>query len=271
MSRLKLTYAQQSCVKKAGLALQRAAPLWPGARVGVAVSGGVDSLVLLKTLKLRQAIVPFPVEIMALHCNPGFNVQNHAGFAQWLAREGISGHIETTDHGPVAHSQKNKSVCFLCSWFRRKRLFELCRQYSLTHLAFGHNADDMTDTFLLNFFRNGIVRGLPIGEKFFDGRLVVIRPLLLVEKKSIIQAARQWQLPVWDNCCPSAGNTARAEMAKLLAQINAGIPGAAKSALNALARWQLENESSNPVLPNESITSVSVKPAQAQGISNHRK
>lgn len=80
----KRSFAQELCVKSAGRAMQRAGMLWPGCRVGVAVSGGVDSFVLLKTLQIRQGIVPFPFEIMALHLNPGFDPQSHAALpAGW--------------------------------------------------------------------------------------------------------------------------------------------------------------------------------------------
>ena len=43
MSKEKLSYAQQVCVKSAGKAMQRTGMVGPGAKVGVAVSGGVDS------------------------------------------------------------------------------------------------------------------------------------------------------------------------------------------------------------------------------------
>lgn len=242
MPRTRYSYAQKICIKKSGLTLQQASPLWPGCRVGVAVSGGVDSFVLLKVLKIRQSIVPFNYELMALHCNPGFNTSDHANLLPWLASNGISGHIEICDFGPFAHSDENKkrSACFLCAWNRRKRLFELCSQYHLTHLAFGHNADDLASTFMLNLFRNGKVAGLPIGEKFFNGSLTVIRPLLLIEKKFIKQAANQWELPVWSNSCPSSGRTARQQAENLLLDISETIPKARRSAINALCRWQLE-------------------------------
>lgn len=236
------SFAQLTCIKKAGLALQKAAPLLPGARLGVAVSGGMDSLVMLKVLAIRQRILPFRTELMVLHCNPGFAQDSHKTMAAWLAREGIASHIETDDFGIVAHSEKNrkKSPCFLCAWLRRKKFFSLCAQYGLTHLAIGHNADDLLATFMLNFFRNGSRQSLPIAEKFFNNQLTLIRPMLLVEKKYIRQAARQWQLPVFANACPSNGKTARSAMENLLVKIDAELPGARRSALNALRRSALE-------------------------------
>ncbi|MBD5417260.1 MAG: adenine nucleotide alpha hydrolase family protein [Desulfovibrio sp.] len=244
MAREKRTYAQEVCVKAAGLAMQKTGMLRPGCRIGVAVSGGVDSFVLLKTLKIRQGIVPFRFEIMALHCNPGFEPDAHAALLPWLAAEGIPGHLELTDHGPEAHSERNRkrSACFRCAWLRRKRLFDLCRDYRLTHLALGHTADDLVTTFFLNLCRNGRVDGLAMRESFFRGGLTLVRPLLLVEKKYVSAAARQWGLPVWRNACPSAGHTARSEMEATLRQLAAGIPDARRSILRGLTRWQLTRD-----------------------------
>ena len=82
---MKLSYAQEVCVKAAGRAMQTTGMLEPGCRVGVAASGGVDSFVLLKVMQLRQRIVPFRFEFMALHVNPGFDPDNHRPLTEWLA------------------------------------------------------------------------------------------------------------------------------------------------------------------------------------------
>ena len=177
--REKRSYAQEVCVKSAGKAMQRTGMIRPGCRIGVAVSGGVDSFVLLKTLHIRQGIVPFRFEIMAIHLNPGFDPQSHMPLAAWLSRHGIPSHLEVTDFGPHAHSAGNqrRSPCFRCAWLRRKRLFELCARYRLTHLALGHNAEDLVSTFFMNLCRNGRVDGMSMNEPFFGGKLHLIRPL----------------------------------------------------------------------------------------------
>lgn len=242
MSREKYSYAQQVCIKAAGKAMQKTEMIHPGARIGVAVSGGMDSWVLLQVLRIRQRIVPFKFEIMALHINPGFDPANHAPLLPWLAEHGVPGHIEITDHGPRAHSPENRrnSACFYCSWLRRKRLFELCGHYNLTHLAFGHNADDLVSTFLMNLFQNGRVDGMSMKEDFFGGRLKVIRPLMLVEKADIARAVRQWGLTVWSNPCPSAGNTRRSEVMEEFKTLCKGSKDMKQNVFNALCRWQLD-------------------------------
>lgn len=242
---LKLTYAQEVCVRAAGRAMQATAMLEPGARVGVAVSGGMDSFVLLKVLQLRQRIVPFRFEFMALHLNPGFVPDNHAPLRDWLLTEGIAGHLEVTDHGPRGHSEENlrRSPCFYCARLRRKRLFALCETYRLTHLAFGHNADDLASTFLLNLTQTGRVEGMSMSEPFFRGRLRVIRPLLLVEKADIARAARQWELPVWSNPCPSAGSSRRADMLAALDALCGDSRFRRRNVFHGLTRWQMARDS----------------------------
>ncbi len=248
MKKKSRSFAQQTCVKSIGKAMQQTQMLVPKARIGVAVSGGVDSFVLLKCLHIRQSIVPFPFEIIALHINPGFDPQSHAQLLPWLLQAGIASHIDVTNHGPHAHSEENtrKSACFRCAWLRRKRLFELCEQYSLTHLAFGHTADDLVHTFFMNLCQNGRVDGMSMKEDFFKGKLQVIRPMLLLEKKYVLRAARQWELPIWKNPCPSAGNTKRSEIEEQVKNLYTVYKDAERCIYNGLSRWQLEKHVDKP-------------------------
>ena len=229
-------------MRLAGKLMQQCAMLHPGARLGVAVSGGMDSFVLLKVLQIRQRIVPFSFEFMALHVNAGFAPGNHAPLAAWLKDNGIPGHLEDTDHGPRAHSEENRkrSACFYCAMLRRKRLFELCNEHKLSHLALGHNADDLVSSFLLNLCQTGRVEGMSMKEPFFKGALTLIRPLMLVEKKLIRKAAAQWELPLWDNPCPSANSTRRSDIMRDLDVLCAGHKERRKNIFNGLVRWQLD-------------------------------
>lgn len=241
MSREKYTFAQKRCLALTGKLMQNTDMIHPGAKIGIAVSGGVDSWVLLNVLHLRRRIVPFKFDIMALHINPGFDPDSHEPLIKWLDREGVAGHVELTSHGPLAHGPENRkrSACFFCAMLRRTRLFELCKQYKLTHLAFGHNADDLAATFLMNLVQNGRVDGLRIQDDFFNGALSVIRPMLLVDKGLITRAAKAWNLPIWKNNCPSAGGTRRADMEAQLQALYKIHPKAKTNVLAGLCRWEL--------------------------------
>ncbi len=218
--------------------------LQPGARLGVAVSGGMDSWVLLQTLLLHKKKLPFAVDIMVLHVNPGFSADNHQPLLQWLRKSGLAGHVQVSDIGPRAHSQENwkRSPCFFCSWRRRKRLFRLVKRYALTHLALGHNADDLVQNFFMNLFYSGRVEGLYPRESFFQGEFELIRPLLLVEKRVIKKAVRDWGLPVWTNPCPSEERGKRTETEQWLQQIWDQDKRLRKNVFSALQRWQLQQQ-----------------------------
>ncbi len=245
LKRKNLTFAQRTCIGKSGKLIQQTGMLSKGARVGVAVSGGKDSWVMLEALRMRQRILPYPFEIMALHLNPGFDPHDHAPLGAWLATHNIPSHIELTDYGPRAHSPENrkKSPCFFCSWFRRKHLFDLCRRYHLTHLALGHNSDDLAQTFFMNLFKTGKVAGLSPREHYFDGRLLLIRPLLLIEEKTIKTAARQWKFPITQTSCPSSRTTQRSQTNAWLKDLTAKDPALRKNIHNGLCRWQLDETS----------------------------
>jgi tRNA(Ile)-lysidine synthase TilS/MesJ len=239
----RLSYAQKSCLSKAGKLMYRTSMLRPGARLGVAVSGGMDSWTLLKVLLLHRQKLPFRVEIMALHINPGFKPENQAPLLQWLKENGLAGHVQVSDMGPRAHSQENKksSPCFFCSWRRRKSLFRLVKKYCLTHLALGHNADDLVQNFFMNLFYNGRVEGMYPRESFFQGEFELIRPLLLLEKRVISRAVRDWGLPVWSNPCPSAQRGKRQGTQQWLQEIWAQDKRLRKNVFSALKRWQMQN------------------------------
>jgi len=106
----KLTFAQKKCVSTVGMLMQKTGMAGAGARIGVAVSGGVDSFALIKTLTIRKAILPFPIELMVLHVNPGFTPESHRPLVEWTKREGLAAHIELSDHGPRAHSDENRKT-----------------------------------------------------------------------------------------------------------------------------------------------------------------
>ena len=236
----KLNYAQELCIRSAGKVMQHTGMIYPNAKIGIAVSGGVDSFVLLKVMQLRQKILPFPFEFVAIHVNAGFDPTNHAPLVDWLEREKIKGYIEVTDHGLRAHTDENrsKSPCFFCARLRRKRLFEICGENGLTHLAFGHNADDLVSTFLLNLVQAGRVDGMSMNESFFGGVLNVIRPLIMVDKPYIKKAAKLWELPIFSNPCPSAGITKRSDLLEKLEHLCKDSQTGKRNVYQALIRWQ---------------------------------
>jgi len=189
-------------------------------RVAVGVSGGEDSLTLLWTLAERRRRVPVDYELYPIFIDPGFE----GGFSSLLAdtcREiGFTLTVDYTDHGIVAHSPENReNPCFLCARLRRKRLFEIADALGCNKIALGHNKDDIIETLFMNICYAGKISTMVPRQTFFDGRLTVIRPLAMVEAKSIRRFAKDRQFPRYVNPCPSAGSTKRSEIGAMLERL----------------------------------------------------
>ena len=121
------------------------------------------------------------------------------------------------DFGPKAHSPENReNPCFLCSRFRRKILFETASELGCNKIAFGHHKDDLIETFFLNvFFGASISTMLPV-QRLFNGNLTIIRPLFLLDEKTIKGYARSMDWPEINLGCPTAGSSKREDIKNML-------------------------------------------------------
>ncbi|MDD4731372.1 MAG: tRNA 2-thiocytidine biosynthesis protein TtcA, partial [Desulfovibrio sp.] len=71
-------------------------------------------------------------------------------------------------------------------------------------------------------------------------QLQVIRPALLLEKSYMKTAARQWNLPIWENLCPSSGKTRRADFHERIDACMKVGKDTKNKVFNALKRHQLD-------------------------------
>ena len=65
----------------------------------------------------------------------------------------------------------------LRSRLRRGALYRIASEIGATRIALGHHRDDMVQTFFMNMFFGGRLKGMPPKPMSDDGRPVVIRPL----------------------------------------------------------------------------------------------
>ncbi|MEZ0329174.1 MAG: ATP-binding protein [Dissulfuribacterales bacterium] len=204
-----------------GQAIHQYGLLQDGDRILVAVSGGSDSLLLLWFLRHWLQKAPISYTIIPVYLDMGFQSQARRLLLDFFRKMGLSFHMEDTDYGILAHSAFNrgKSPCFLCSLWRRKRLFQLTAALGCNKLALGHNQDDLIETFFLNLCYAGEMSTMVPKQEMFQGRLTLIRPLALVSKDKIERMAMELCLPVSQNPCPSAGKTRREGIKSLLTNL----------------------------------------------------
>ena len=94
--------------------------------------------------------------------------------------------------------------------------FELAEELQCDKLAFGHHKDDLIETFFLNIFYGASISTMMPVQKFFDGRLTVVRPLYMVDEKMIEKFSESTAWPPIDLGCPTAGSSKREEVKEML-------------------------------------------------------
>jgi tRNA 2-thiocytidine biosynthesis protein TtcA len=77
-------------------------------------------------------------------------------------------HYRTTE--PDLEKGPSKSACFICSWHRRKVLFELTSELNFNKLALGHHRNDANETLLMNMIYHGTISSLPYSIEVLHGQ-----------------------------------------------------------------------------------------------------
>lgn len=190
-------------------------------RILVGLSGGKDSLAMLNFLDERRGRAPVDYTLVAAHLDMGYgNPVQTAALKEYVSGLAVEKHFEVTDYARRAHSEVNReNPCFLCSRLRRRRLFELARDYGCAKVALGHNRDDLIETLLLNIFYSGEISTMLPVQEFFQGLLTVIRPMFLVPEAVIRRETADRGLPIVENPCPSAGRSKRNEVKAIIGRL----------------------------------------------------
>lgn len=191
--------------------------LQDGDRVLIAVSGGVDSLVLTWLLDEWRKKAPISYTLLAIHLDMGFGSNEAELVEKELCAFPVEFRIEQTDIGKQALlAGDGKNGCFHCARNRRNRLFELARLNKANKLAFGHHQEDIIETFFINLLYGGNISTMVPRQDLFAGRLAIIRPLAFLEKNQIRQLGKALAINPVANPCPLAGHSKREELRSLL-------------------------------------------------------
>jgi len=193
-----------------------------GDKIAVAVSGGKDSLTLLKVLLDRQKFVPIKYKILAVHIDLGYPRSFAKTLERYFKKIGVKYHIEKVD---VLRKAKPEEInCFWCSWNRRKALFEVADRSGYRKVALGHHKDDIVETILLNLFFHGEISAMAPKQELFKGKITLIRPLAYVEEYLIKRFVKTVRFPVCDCICPNSLTSHRTKVANIIRDLKRSCP-----------------------------------------------
>jgi tRNA 2-thiocytidine biosynthesis protein TtcA len=213
-----------------------------GDRVLVAVSGGIDSLVLLWLLLHWRRKAPIDYALAAVHVDmegsPAASGQSALQVSAATETIGLPLQILPArwqpDRNLIEGQTGGHDICFQCARSRRTQLFDHARHIGCTKIAFGHHRDDIIETFLLNLTCAGNISTMSPCQALFSGRLTLIRPMAYLDKAEIAAVGRTLGLMPIRSTCPLSEQTRRREIQQLAEYLYQHIPGAKEHIFAAL-------------------------------------
>jgi tRNA(Ile)-lysidine synthase len=182
--------------------------LRPGDRVGVAVSGGADSVALLRIL--LELGTELGVVLSVVHLNHGLRAEESDADEQFV--HALSAHYDLPFFSQrrdvkAYASEKKLSIETAAREVRYQYFEELLRKDEFNKLATAHTLDDQAETVLLKLARGAGTRGLAgiypkvaveYSQKARESRaseLAIVRPLLTSQRSDLEQYLAQMQQP----------------------------------------------------------------------------
>lgn len=199
-------------------------------KLGIALSGGKDSLCLLFMLKAISGR-GFPnFDIYAIHvngefsCGAGVNIDYLRAICEELKVNFIV----------CESSQKLETLeCYSCSRERRRLLFEAAKNVGVDTIAFGHHRDDNAQTVLMNLLHKAEFAGNLPKIHMKEYGITIIRPLIYIAENSIRTFAQQHNFMRIMCRCPVGQTSMRKKVDTLLQEIESLFPNARENIATA--------------------------------------
>jgi uncharacterized protein (TIGR00269 family) len=210
--------------------------LEPNDTVVVAVSGGKDSVTLLRILWKLERRFP-PARLVALTVDEG--ISGYRDEAISISREACEElkiehavvsfeDLFGTTMDDIASRRKELHPCSYCGVLRRKALNEAARRLGATKLATAHNLDDETQTVILNMMHGDIERTLQtpqVTNKAPAGFIPRIKPLADVPERETALYAYASGVRFQTTACPHGNDALRGDIRVMLNRLESKHPG----------------------------------------------
>jgi tRNA(Ile)-lysidine synthase TilS/MesJ len=227
----------KSLLRQVGRAIADYDMIRDGDRILLGVSGGKDSLSLLRILRHLRAYAPVRFELAVVTIDPqvpGFDPRALGGYYDAL---GLPWYYEAQ---PIMEQAKahmdGDSFCAYCARMKRGIMYRICREQGFNVLALAQHLDDLAESLLMSVFHGGQLRTMKAHYRNDAGDLRIIRPLVYCRERQTADYAAAAALPVVPDSCPACFEkpTRREHMKRLLAREEVGNPHLFSSMLHAM-------------------------------------
>ena len=218
-----------------------------GDHILIGLSGGKDSLLLTELLGQRAKIYKPRFSVSALHVRVKERDYHtdlsylesfcaEAGVPLVVRDTMINDEMSARDASSMSAAKplNDANPCFLCSWYRRKTLFNVAQELGCNKIAFGHHRDDVAQTLMMNLIFQGAFATMPPILQLDKMPLQIIRPLCLIDEADIIRYAEMREYQKQTKLCPFEHVSSREKVKDLLEQIKQLNPEAIDSIYGAM-------------------------------------
>lgn len=225
-------------------------------KIGIALSGGKDSMTLLYMLKAMSGKGLPQFDIEAFHVTGAFSC------GASLAENALKKACETLEvplHILESTQTLEKLECYSCSRERRKLIFNKALSRGITTLAFGHHKEDNVQTLLMNLLHTASFEGMLPKVPMHRYGVTIIRPLILVSEKEILSFSEQYGFLRIMCQCPVGQQSKRRSVKDLLSDLTKEFPHAVNNLSEASFKFGTQKALSMDLL--QSLTPYGIKSA----------
>lgn len=211
-----------------------------GDKIGVGISGGKDSSLLLYALRLYQYLAKNSLsksfEIVGIHINMNFGEDDISPLISFFKENDCPCYFEDSKIADILNLNKknNEIQCSLCSTLKKGAVIEASKKLGCNKVAFAHHADDAIETLFLNMIYGGRINTFDPKMYLTNSQITFIRPFALTFESDISKTCKELNIPVIKSGCPNDGYTKRQEIKELLHSIYHKYPGSKENFLLSL-------------------------------------
>ena len=210
-----------------------------GDKIAVGISGGKDSLVLLRLLAALRSYHNKKFTLQAITIDMGLGM-DYSSIEEMCRELDVPYTIVKTEIGPIIFDyRKEKNPCSMCSKMRRGALNQALLDLDCNKLALGHHFDDAVETFMMSLIYEGRISCFQPVTHLDRTGVIQIRPMLYIHEKTVASFAQRENLPVLQNRCPVDKHTKREEIKDLIFSLAKDYPDLKERIFGAMQRYPL--------------------------------
>ena len=211
-----------------------------GETVAVGVSGGKDSMLLLRSLQHLSTYYPKHFQVEAVTVELGFEGMDFTPVADMCRELEIPYTCLKTDIKEIVFDVRQEdNPCSLCAKMRRGALNDAIRARGISKLALGHHFDDAVETFMMSLLFEGRLSCFRPVTYMDRSGVTQIRPLIYAGEQKIANVAAALELPIVENPCPMDKTSKRWEIKQMLKTMSVDYPDMKTKVFGAMQRMPL--------------------------------